>query len=165
MKFSRRKLFQTGLTGGSASLLGIKSSLGQIESAKQKKVKGVVFMVSDGMSQGVLSMTEAFSQQIRSKSTTWWNALSNPKASHGLMDTASANSLVTDSAAASSAWSTGQRIPNGQISIDANGKKLETIGETLVNEGAKLGLVTTVTVTHATPAGFAAHSIKRQDEL
>jgi len=115
-------------------------------------------MVSDGMSQGVLSMTEAFSRQTRNRGTAWWELLSNPEAKHGLMDTPSSDSLVTDSAAASSAWSAGKRIPNGQINVDANGKELESIGETLKKEknNFRLGLVSTASITHATPAGFAA---------
>ena len=114
-------------------------------------------MVSDGMSQGVLSMTEAFSQQTRKKGTAWWNLLSNPDADHGLMDTPSSSSLVTDSAAASSAWSAGKRVPNGQINVDGNGKELESIGKTLKKEkNFRLGLVSTASITHATPAGFAA---------
>ena len=123
-------------------------------------------MVSDGMSQGVLSMTEAFSQQTRNQGTAWWKLLSDPDATLGLMETPSSDSLVTDSAAASSAWSAGKRIPNGQINIDANGKELESIGETLKkqNKNFRLGLVSTASITHATPAGFAAAVTKRNRE-
>lgn len=121
-------------------------------------------MVSDGMSQGVLSMTEAFSQQVRGKGTAWWDLLANREATLGLMDTASSSSMVTDSAAASSAWSSGKRVPNGQINFDENGKRLESIGETLEKSKVRLGLVSTASITHATPAGFAASVIKRGQE-
>jgi alkaline phosphatase len=73
------------------------------------------------------------------------------------MDTASASSLVTDSAAASSAWGSGQRINNGVINIDPAGRELTPIAAALKRRPAtRVGLVTTATVTHATPAGFAA---------
>jgi len=121
-------------------------------------------MVSDGMSSGVLSMSEAFSQQVRSKGTVWWDLLSRPGVSHGLMDTASSNSLVTDSAAASSAWSSGKRVPNGHINVDDKGKSLESIGETLVKKKVRLGLVSTATITHATPAGFASNTPERNEQ-
>ena len=84
----------------------------------RKKPRGVIFCVSDGMSQGVLSMTEAFSNQLRGKGTSWWELLAGGEAVLGLMDTASSSSMVTDSAAASSAWSSGKRVPNGQINFD-----------------------------------------------
>lgn len=130
----------------------------------KKKPRGIIFCVSDGMSQGVLQMTEAFSSQIRGRGTSWWSLLSYQEAVLGLMDTASSSSMVTDSAAASSAWSSGKRVPNGQINVDASGKSLESIGETLEKENVRLGLVSTATITHATPAGFASTVAKRGQE-
>ena len=168
MSYSRRHLLKGGLAGGAT---GILAGLGQAQgqegagaSGTRKKPRGIIFCVSDGMSQGVLSMTEAFSKQVRGKGTTWWELLANSKATLGLMDTASSSSLVTDSAAASSAWSSGKRVPNGQINFDANGKRLESIGETLEKSHVRLGLVSTASITHATPAGFAASVIKRGQE-
>ncbi|MEM9081123.1 MAG: alkaline phosphatase [Verrucomicrobiota bacterium] len=161
----RRELLQSGLAGGLGVFLA-----GQAGAAASPvvggggKPKGVVFLVSDGMSQGVLAMAEAFRRQQSGVGTAWWGLLERPGVVHGLMDTASANSLVTDSAAASTAWSTGVRVPNGQICVDERGRNLESIGETLVGEGVKLGLVTTSRLTHATPAGFATNSVNRDDE-
>lgn len=109
-------------------------------------------------------MTEAFSNQVRGRGTTWWQLLANREASLGLMDTASSSSLVTDSAAASSAWSSGKRVPNGQINFDQNGKRLESIGETLEKKRVRLGLVSTASITHATPAGFASSVVNRGQE-
>ncbi len=168
MSYSRRHLLKGSLAGGATGLL---AGLGQAQgqegsgvSGTRKKPRGIIFCVSDGMSQGVLSMTEAFSKQVRGKGTAWWELLANSKATLGLMDTASSSSLVTDSAAASSAWSSGKRVPNGQINFDANGKRLESIGETLQKDRVRLGLVSTASITHATPAGFAASVIKRGQE-
>ena len=121
-------------------------------------------MVSDGMSPGVLTMAEAFSNLTRQRSTTWWSLLNNRSAFRGLMDTASANSMVTDSAAASTAWGGGQRVDNGAINVTPDGKDLNPIAAILKKRGAKIGLVTTATITHATPAGFAAVVAERSDE-
>jgi alkaline phosphatase len=121
-------------------------------------------MVSDGMSHGVIPLAEALSVRTRKRSTRWWELLQSPAAVHGLMDNASSNSLVTDSAAASSAWGGGQRVPNGHVNVTDKGRHVEPIGATLRAEKCRLGLVTTATVTHATPAGFAAISPGRDDE-
>lgn len=167
MKISRRRLFQGGLSGGAA---GVLEGTGQVSAQNQaltrggRKPKGIIFCVSDGMSHGVLSMTEAFSRQLRGKGTTWWGLMSEQKAVMGLMDTASASSMVTDSAAASSAWGGGKRVPNGKINVDAEGKHRPSIGETLHQEGVRIGLVSTATITHATPAGFAATVPSRGQE-
>lgn len=166
MSYSRRHLLKGSLAGGATGLLASLSH-GQDSTkikATSKKPRGIIFCVSDGMSQGVLSMTEAFSNQVRSKGTTWWELLANDQAVLGLMDTASSSSMVTDSAAASSAWSAGKRVPNGQINFDENGKRLESIGETLEKKRVRLGLVSTASITHATPAGFAASVVKRGQE-
>jgi alkaline phosphatase len=162
MSFSRRRLLQTGLAGSLASVLPARAA--SSASPASRSIGGVVFMVSDGMSAGVLPMAEAFSRQLRKRPTRWWRLMSDPAAVQGLMDTASADSLVTDSAAAASAWSAGRRVPNRQINIDDQGRRLESIGETLQKTAVKLGLVTTATVTHATPAGFAANTPNRDDE-
>ena len=80
------------------------------------------------------------------------------------MDTASANSMVTDSAAASTAWGGGQRVNNGAINVSPEGKEITPIAAILRKKGARIGLVSTATITHATPAGFAASVPKRGDE-
>lgn len=166
MSYSRRHLLQGSLAGGAAGILSglAKGQKGGGADTIRKKPRGIIFCVSDGMSQGVLSMTEAFSNQLRGKGTTWWELLAGGQAVLGLMDTASSSSMVTDSAAASSAWSSGKRVPNGQINFDANGRRLESIGETLEKKRVRLGLVSTASITHATPAGFASSVIQRGQE-
>ncbi len=151
-----------------ASLGGLATAITPAAAATipaSRPVRGVVFMVSDGMSPGVLTLAEAFSHITRKRGTRWRRLLEERRAACGLMDTASANSLVTDSAAASSAWGGGQRVHNGQINIDAEGREITPIAAILKkNTNARIGLVTTATVTHATPAGFAANAARRNDE-
>ena len=120
MSYTRRHLLQGSLAGGAAGVLTGLVQGQESSGAKtiHKKPRGIIFCVSDGMSQGVLSMTEAFSNQVRGKGTSWWELLAGCEAVLGLMDTASSSSMVTDSAAASSALSSGKRVPNGQINFD-----------------------------------------------
>ena len=160
----RRDWLKTAtLSGAAAVLAGIKASA-EPAGAPAKKVRGVVFMVSDGMSPGVLTLAESYSQLTRKMGTQWWSLLNDRKAARGLMDTASANSMVTDSAAASSSWGGGQRVNNGSININPAGQQVTPIAEILKKKNLRIGLVTTATVTHATPAGFAASVPKRNDE-
>lgn len=123
-------------------------------------------MVSDGMSPGVLTMAQNFSRISRQKQTAWWEFYHHGDTARGLMDTASANSMVTDSAAASSAWGGGKRINNGAINIAPDGSRVPPIAALMKGWDPKcmVGLVTTATVTHATPAGFAAQSTDRDLE-
>lgn len=160
----RRNILKHIGLGGLTGLFASTASAQQSSPKNSKKLRGVVFIVSDGMSPGVLTMAQAFSRQTRNTDTAWWNLLQRRDSVNGIMDTASANSLVTDSAAASSAWGSGQRVNNGMINVAPNGKKLEPIAITLANRGIRTGLVSTATITHATPAGFAAQVPARDDE-
>jgi alkaline phosphatase len=163
--FARRDWLKTIGIGAAVSLLGGTRSAAKPSPAAGKKVRGIVFMVSDGMSPGVLTLAEAYSKLTRNRGTRWWQLLNERSAARGLMDTASANSMVTDSAAASSAWGGGQRVNNGAINVDAHGKAITPIAAVLKKQSsARIGLVTTATVTHATPAGFAASVSARGDE-
>ncbi len=82
----------------------------------------------------------------------------------GLVDTRADPDLVTDSAAAASALATGHRTRNGRISIDNQGRSLETVLEVAERRGLATGLVVTCSLTHATPAAFAAHVTDRNEE-
>ena len=61
---------------------------------------------------------------------------------------------VTDSAAAATAWATGQKTFNGAISVDVDGNPLTPLGTEAKQTGKATGLVTTAQVTDATPAAF-----------
>ena len=132
---------------------------------KSKKAKNIIFLISDGMSNGTLSMANLYSKNILGKETHWINLYLENKASRALMDTASANSIVTDSAAASSAFGGGFRVKNGSLNVGENGENHLPIWQKFKKKGKKAGCVTTVTITHATPAGFCINSAKRSAEL
>lgn len=80
----------------------------------------------------------------------------------GLLTTASADSPVTDSAAAASAMATGHKARTGEISVSVEGKPLKTALELAKERGKRVGLVTTAAVHDASPAAFAAHAKSRR---
>lgn len=129
-----------------------------------KKAKNIIFMISDGMSNGTLSIANLYSKNILGRETHWMNLYLEHKASRALMDTASASSIVTDSAAASSSFGGGFRVNNGSLNVGPNGEQHLPIWQKFKNKGKKAGCVTTVTITHATPAGFCINSAKRSAE-
>lgn len=126
--------------------------------------RNIVLVISDGMSQGVPSLAEPFSQRVRGRSTHWHALLSGRGVAQGLFDMASEASLVTDSAAAASAWASGRRVPNGLINQYDDGTRLKPLVPLLQEMGKATGLVTTARLTHATPAGFLASVPHRNDE-
>ena len=75
----------------------------------------------------------------------------------GLVRTYSANSRVTDSAAAGTALAAGIKTNNGMIGMHPRRQAYQTILEAAKAKGMATGLVATSTITHATPASFASH--------
>ncbi|SHH22347.1 alkaline phosphatase [Chryseobacterium oranimense] len=130
----------------------------------KNKAKNIIFMISDGMSSGTLAMANLYSQNILGKNGNWMSLYLENKVSRALMDTASASSIVTDSAAASSSFGGGYRVRNGVLNIGANGEKHIPVWQKFKKAGKKTGCVTTVTITHATPAGFCVNSDSRNAE-
>jgi alkaline phosphatase len=81
----------------------------------------------------------------------------------GLISTHSHDSYVTDSAAAASAMSIGQKVLNGAVSITPDGKAQRTVMQAAKAAGKRIGLVTTATIYDATPAAFSLNAKSRRD--
>jgi alkaline phosphatase len=75
----------------------------------------------------------------------------------GLQKTHSATNLMTDSGAAATAISCGQKTYNNAIGMAIDTTPCETLFETAKAHGRRTGIVVTSSVVHATPASFVAH--------
>ena len=129
------------------------------------KGPGVIFVVGDGMPTGVVrAMHEIRTGVFGRKDSNLYARLRDPKSSIGYMATASLSSIVTDSAPASAAWSTGVHTVNHTLAALPDGRPLKTIFELLKPRGVACGLVTTTRVTHATPAAWISHQTDRDLE-
>lgn len=116
--------------------------------------KNIIFMVGDGMginyvSASVLSMKE---DQFTRFTTT------------GFSVTCSADALITDSAAGATAFAIGERTNNGMISMLPDKSTLKTVVESAEEKGMATGIISTSSITHATPACFYAHVESRKME-
>ncbi|MFA9477825.1 alkaline phosphatase [Phycisphaerales bacterium AB-hyl4] len=151
---------------GSATIGINHNTVHAASSRRRRRPRNIIFMVSDGMSMSVPTLTDSFARIVRgSDQQSHWTALmTDIEAVHGLEQTFSLNSLVTDSAAAASAWGSGSHVANGAVNMLPDGTKLTPIVELVKQSGRKVGLVTTTRVTHATPAGFAAIETRRTHE-
>jgi alkaline phosphatase len=162
---SNRRQFIKGLgLSGVAATLGAGSAAAdrlRPRQPKATKAKNLIFLVVDGMCTGTYAFAHHWSLRNRKAPLNWMQVYEQPGLTRALQDTASASSPVTDSAAAASAWGSGQRVMNGALNTDANGKSLTPLFTCAKAAGKATGLVTTCRVTHATPAGFAANVEKR----
>jgi alkaline phosphatase len=116
------------------------------------KIKNVIFMIGDGM--GVAHTYAAMSVSE--------NPLNIERCEiTGLQKTFSANNYITDSGAAGTTMAGGKKTNNGAIGVDDQGKNVKTLLEIAEENGLATGLVSTSSVTHATPASFIAHQSSR----
>ena len=70
---------------------------------------------------------------------------------------------VTDSAAAATALATGNKTMNGRVGRDADGNDLQSLTELAITKGMATAVLSTDMNTGATPAGFSAHAMDRDD--
>jgi alkaline phosphatase len=79
----------------------------------------------------------------------------------GFSITYSADKYITDSGAGGTAIACGIKTKNGMIGVDTAKKAISSIIEISHKNGLSTGVVSTSSVTHATPASFVAHNSGR----
>ncbi|HVX65426.1 MAG TPA: alkaline phosphatase [Bryobacteraceae bacterium] len=161
-----RNLGRRAFLGCTGALAGLAGSMEALAAADKPgaRPKNIIWMVADGMSPSQLPLADQLSLLVRDRGILWQKLLTRRDVAHGCMDMASLDSPVTDSSSASSSWGSGSRIFNGWVNVLPDGTKLTPLAAIAHDRKKRVGLVTTTTVTHATPAGFAASERNRDDE-
>ena len=119
---------------------------------RKDKPKNIILLIGDGM-----GVSQIFAGLTANRGHLF---LENCK--HiGFSKTQSADDYITDSAAGGTALSAGVKTNNGAIGVDKNGNPVKTILEEASENGLATGLVSTSSITHATPASFIAHQASR----
>lgn len=116
----------------------------------------IILFIGDGMSTPQRMVAEEFSRKVGNGPLAM-----NAMPCQATTRTYSASSLVTDSAAAATAIACGEKTLNGCVGVGSNGKRLTSCAEVARDTWRKVGIVTSVTINHATPAGFYAHQRSR----
>jgi alkaline phosphatase len=124
--------------------------------------KSVILLIGDGTGPQQFGLLMDWADAA-GKSPTAFERLAN-SGTTGVLRTAPADAPLTDSAAGATALACGVSTNNGAIAVDPSGKRLTTCLEDARAHGRRTGLVTTTTITHATPACFAAHIGDRGEE-
>jgi alkaline phosphatase len=122
------------------------------EPNKNKTPKNVIFLIGDGM-----GVSQIFSGLVSNRGDLFLKNFTNI----GFSTTQSASDFVTDSGAGGTALSTGHKTFNGAIGVDIDSLPVQNIREKAEVKGCATGVVSTSTITHATPAAFVAHQPDR----
>ncbi len=142
------------------------------------KAKYIFYFIGDGMSATQLNLAEAalyfedFEQKCALQTGTATRAsvgIGDLKLREmpvvGMATTYAANRYITCSAAAATALATGEKTNIDYISVSADDRStpLKTIAEMAKESGMKVGIVSSVSIDHATPACFYAHTGDRNN--
>lgn len=121
-----------------------------------KPVKYVFLFIGDGM-----SIPQRMTAEELARINTGKGLAINSMPHQALTTTRSANSFITDSAASGTAIACGSKTNNGMIGMDPKGGRLKSVAEVARDSGRKVGILTSVTLNHATPAAFYGHNRSR----
>lgn len=129
----------------------------------QAQAKYVFYFIGDGMGVNQIMGTEMYMAEANEDRIGASPLVFSrfPVASTAI--TYSSTNSITDSAAGGTALSSGEKTFNGSIGInkDKSGS-LTSIAEMAKRSGKKVGVTTSVSVDHATPAAFYAHQPSRK---
>lgn len=121
---------------------------------KKPAVKNIILFIGDGM-----GVAQVYGAMTISK--TPLSMESFPYS--GFSKTWSANNYITDSGAGATAIACGVKTKNGMIGTRPDSTVVTSITEIVHKKGLATGVLSTCQITHATPASFVAHNVKRSN--
>jgi alkaline phosphatase len=128
-----------------------------------KKPKYIFYFIGDGFGLSQANATEAYMAAVNGAKGIQHLAMSTFPC-QGFYTTYADNRFITGSAAAGTALATGHKTTINTIGMDAERQKpLKSVAEVARDKGLKVGVVTSVSIDHATPAAFYAHQPSRND--
>jgi len=130
---------------------------------QQVAARSLILFIGDGMGPEMLSLAKIYSDKVLGTSLNL--ATLSATGTMGMVTTYSANRLVTDSAAGATAIATGVKTNNGMVGQSPEGEVLVSLLELASGAGKSVGVVTTTSVTDATPASFLTHIAARGKEI
>lgn len=122
-----------------------------------QKPFGIILFVSEGLVTGKLTAARIYDGGADRRLSI--EALPNV----ALLSTHAADFAVPDAAAAAGALATGRKLNHRALGLDPAGQSLPNLLETAREHGRAVGLVTTGSLTDATPAAFYAHAPDGRD--
>lgn len=128
-------------------------------------VKYIFLFIGDGMGFNSVYLTEMYLGAISRPQSPSIQKLSFTQFPNvGYMTTYAADTYITDSASAITAMLAGQKTNDGVINMDPQKKtKYKSVYEMAKELGRKVGVITSVSIDHATPAGTYAHQPSRNN--
>ena len=126
------------------------------------QAKYVFMFIGDGMGPHQVLSTEMYLAELEGKIGRKQLLMTTLPYS-GQAATFSASSGITDSAASGTCLATGKKTNNGVIGLAHDSTPVYSVASQLKEQGWGVGIMTTVTIDHATPSAHYAHTPSRND--
>ena len=124
-------------------------------SLESSRPENIVILICDGMGFNHLYISELVTGEVMGSH--------NPVVSIGRNE--ALDNLVTDSAAAATAFFSGVKTLTGYLGMNALGEEVKTLADILKDKGWWLGLVTNTRYYDATPAALYAHAQRKETDV
>ena len=129
-------------------------------SVSAQQAKYVFYFIGDGMGVNQVLGTEMYLSELKGEIGV--TPLLFTQFPYSTMATTfSATNGVTDSAAAGTALATGKKTKNGALGVTKDSERVNSVASWAKENGYRVGVSTSVSIDHATPAAFYAHQDKR----
>ena len=129
-------------------------------SVQAQQAKYVFYFIGDGMGVNQVLGTEMYLSELKGEiGVTPLLFTQFPYATTAT--TFSATNGVTDSAAAGTALATGKKTKNGALGVTKDSERVNSVASWAKENGYRVGVSSSVSIDHATPAAFYAHQDKR----
>ena len=142
----------------SVAVLGVAAVISCLANRDENTIssqpKNIILFIGDGM--GVTQLTAAMSVAGAPLHMEHMPVV-------GLVRTSAYDRFVTNSPAAATAMATGIKTRSNMVGVAPDSTSVENIVEIASRNGLSTGVVSTSSVTHATPAAFVAHVPSRYD--
>lgn len=152
MFIMKRKSIYSGVFLIVLILAGCGSSNLTVSKSKITGPRNIILFIGDGMGVAQVYAGITLSNQTFSLEKFPYS---------GFSKTYSANNYITDSAAGGTAIACGTKTNNGMIGVGPDSSSVSSILEIAHKNGLATGVVSTSSITHATPASFVAHNAGR----
>ncbi|MBN2255022.1 MAG: alkaline phosphatase [Deltaproteobacteria bacterium] len=129
---------------------------------RETPVKYIFLFIGDGMGQPQRTAAEAYVASAKGIKPSDYKMSMSTLPAQGVTTTFANDRFITGSAAAATALACGVKTNIGYIGVDPAYTMVKSIAEMARDRKMKVGIVSSVSIDHATPAGFYAHQPSRK---
>lgn len=119
------------------------------------KPKNIILLIGDGM--GLTQISTLYMEKDNTNNFSRFYHI-------GFINTESSSDKITDSAAGATAFACGIKTYNNSVGMNSDTVSVPNLVELFTERKYKTGVISTSSITHATPASFFAHTNHRRNQ-